>query len=263
MLQKIYMLFILPLALFIAVIHAETVSGYTRPLAVSEEIWDAASQHFLLETHPLKETLDAIFLDSRAIYCEDSMRAAGFINPKPQKHTHMVVTRHPDLPGLVIKTYFDCQRYFEKLREDEQWLQRIEGARLIQELIDAKGWGGQFKVPKKWIYPLPPFPKPSKKFQGKYFILVEEDMDLCDSATNKALWKSSVITFELLDQVYFIVTELGLYDSPSTDNLPFSNDGRLAFIDTQYFHIWPVGYNKLYPALSKEMLSYWKVKIME
>lgn len=261
MFQNIVLSIVLALTLlcpFDIIYSGFVASGYVRPPAVSEDIWEGSSPYFFPETHPLKETLDAIFSNSRVIFSEESMRSAGFINPKPQKHTQMIVTKHPDLPGLIIKTYFDCQRYFEKMREDEHWLQRIEGARLIQELVNDHGWQDHFKIPKKWIYPLPVYPEPSKKFQGKYFILVEEDMDLCDSAANKVLWGSAFVTPELLDQVYFIVTELGLYDSPSPDNLPFSHDGKLAFIDTQYFYIWPIGYRKLNSVLSKEMLRYWK-----
>ena len=105
---------------------------------------------------------------------------------------------------------------------------------------------------------LPEDPSPPKQFIRKDFILVEEDMNLLDKESNLAMWKSDSITEELLDALYHLLEELGLNDCAKPDNAPFSSDGRIAFIDTETHHSWPVNYSKLTPHLSPEMKTHWK-----
>ena len=241
-----------------SIVYSSLVEGYSPPKSVPKEVWEKVSPFFLPENHEAKAALDAIFSSSRAILSIKSMKQAGFIGPKPRKWTHVIVCTHPNLPGYVIKTYLDSQRYFNQIPEYEHWLKRIRGVKLIEHQIAKHHWEKIFKTPKKWIYPLPENPSPPKEFDRKNFILIEEDMDLVDRQTNEDLWLSHLVTTTLLDNFYKLLEEVGLHDCAKPDNAPFSMDGRIAFIDTEDHYNWPVTYSKLTPFLSQEMKIYWK-----
>ena len=225
---------------------------------VSKEVWEQVRDYLMPNDHPIKEKLDQIFLRSRALVDKKSMKAAGFAAAKPQHHTQIIVTRHPELKGYVIKAYRDDQDYHSGKPEHYFWIKRAIGAQLIQESITAHKYEHLFKVPKKWIYVLPDNPPPSPNYLRKMFILVEEDMELMDNKRNKKIWGSKWITQELLQALYTIATELGLFDCTKPSNCPFSIDGRVAFIDTQSFHKKRVKYHNLTPYLSPSMRSFWE-----
>lgn len=228
-----------------------------RPKTVSRKVWNSVKPYLLPDDHPIKPSLDRIFSRSRAILNTRTMRKAGFVNPKVRKWTHIIVTTHPELPGYVIKTYLDAQRYHNHQPEHKRWIVRISGARAIQEMLDENGWNHLFKVPKKWIYALPETPGVAKEYLRKHFILVEEDMHLVGKRKNKDMWRSSSITIEHLDALYQILRRLGLSDCVKPDNLPFSCDGRIAFIDTDSYMKGHVPYRKLTPHLCRPMQKYW------
>lgn len=186
------------------------------------------------------------------------MKAAGFNPVKPRKFTHLVVTRHPSLPGYVIKAYLDCQRYYKNMPEHDIWIKRIQGAQAIQNLVTTHGWDHLFKIPKKWIYELPKNPAAPSEFIQKNYIIIEEDMELLTQAKNKKAWKSNYVSTEILADLHFILETLGLKDCIKTHNIPFAKDGRIAFIDTQSTNEWPVKYKILTKCLSKQNSQIWK-----
>jgi hypothetical protein len=247
------------IGLFISsILYLSFIEAYIQPKSVSQEVWKKLSPYFLPEDHEAKAALDDIFFSSRATLSIKSMKHAGFIDPKPRKWTHVIVCTHPNLPGYVIKTYLDSQRYFNKIFEYEHWLNRIQGVKLIEHEISKHCWENMFKVPKKWIYPLPENPSPPKEFDRKNFILIEEDMNIVDRGANEMTWQSDVITTDLLDNLYALLEEIGLHDCAKPDNAPFSMDGKIAFIDTEDHSNWPVTYSKLTHFLSPQMKIYWK-----
>lgn len=214
---------------------------------------------FIEKDHPIKSKLDDIFSKARVIQNVQSMEKAGFIKPFPRHATHVVFTKHPDLPGYVIKAYLDDDlRYHRGITEYEHWCKRIKGAKAIQELINKHHLGDIFKTPKKWIYTLPKKPKPKKPCLKKDYILVEEDMDIYNDQGNKKHWRSAKVTKRTLDSLDLIITALGLRDCAKIDNLPFGKDGRIAFIDTESYNVWPIPYHVLDGSLSPENKAYWK-----
>lgn len=239
-------------------IEVDTSGAYPRNPYVSEDVWDQVSPYFLPEDHPIRPILDQIFSYYRVTLSIKSMKKAGFIHPKPRKWTHLIVTKHPDLPGYIFKLHLDAQRHYKKKPEYIHWIKRIQGAHAIDKKIQKYHWEHLFKVPEKWIYPLPEEPSPPKEFIRKNFILVEEDMDIFDDKENYGKWRSDWITADKLDSIYIILEELGLHDCAKPDNIPFSKDGRISFIDTETTQEWPVLYKKLTHYLSPPMRSYWK-----
>lgn len=217
------------------------------------------NKYLLSDEHPLKLKLDQIFSRSRILADWESLQAAGFDALPPQHHTQIIVAKHPDLKGYVIKAYLDEQPYYKERPEYYHWINRIQGAQLIQKYLNQhEEYAKLFKVPQKWIYRLPDEPSPSLTHLRKNFILIAEDMELFDEKTNEALWASEYVTIEILDALYTITTDLGLRDSAKPSNSPFSADGKIAFIDTEVYQKEGVRFFKLDPYLSPQMHIYWK-----
>lgn len=224
---------------------------------VSRSVWNDVKDYLIPNDHPIKEKLDQIFSNGRVFNDQWSLRAAGFDAYPPQHKTQMIVAKHPNLQGYVIKAYLDEQDYYAGRPEHYYWIKRIKGAELIRESINRHDYDNFFKVPKKWIYLLPDHPSPSPHYLRKMFILVEEDMELFDHKTNENLWGSEWVTKELLHALYTIITELGLLDSARPENCSFSIDRKAAFIDTELYHRSRVKYENLTPYLSPPMQDYW------
>lgn len=234
-------------------------AAYYRPSHVSKKRWEEVKPYFLPENHPIKRKLDVLFSQKKRILLNKrSLKKAGFSNPVPQETTRVIVTTHPSLPGYIIKTHLDAQKARKNLPEEHFWKLRIQGISLIRKLVAEKGWSETFALPKKWIYPLPSKPAPPSAFQRIDFILVEEDMRLLERKVNENKWKSKTVDQELLGKVYTILEELGLSDCAKPDNIPFTIEGKIAFIDTQSFHDWPVRYFRLNPYLSLKSKKEWK-----
>lgn len=232
---------------------------FFQVLAVSAT--DSIPANFLLPVeHPIKPVLDHIFSSSRALLSLESLEKAGFSFSKPRKFTNLIVARHPAIHGYIFKLYLDAQRYHKDKGEHFFWILRVQGSLLVRQQIIANNLQDFLKVPQKWIYALPKNPKPHKGYMRKNYILVEEDMDLISNEENKALWKSGYVSKELLDAVFLVLREVGLSDCAKPDNIPFSKDGRVAFIDTQTFG-GSVPFNNLTSVLSEENQSYWKLII--
>src|ERR1700733_1887911 len=110
---------------------AHPVYEYTRPDHVEQVIWDVVAPHFLPSNHPVKPKLDKIFSSSRVTANEKSVGAAGFTKPKARRYSDTTVTGHPKLKGYLIKLVRDDQ----DLNDWEMLLERIKGARLVEECI--------------------------------------------------------------------------------------------------------------------------------
>lgn len=222
------------------------------------EVSEAVAPYLLPDSHPIKPFLKAIFSTRRATFSVESLEKAGFEVNGPRKFTHLIIAKHPGIPGYVFKLYTDVQRYHKDLPESELWIKRVEGAEKLRGEIVKRGVEAYFKVPHKWIYVLPEFPKPIDGYYPKQTILVEEDMNILGDKENKEFWASSHVSFWLLETLFHLLREVGLNDGAKPDNIPFSYDGRVAFVDTQSFDDPKVNYKKLLPFLSSENRSYWK-----
>ena len=222
--------------LFIALIIISSDSGIASESALSKEIRHSVQPYLLPAEHPTKIILDRIFSERRVLLNARNLKKAGFSASKPRKFTKLIIATHPQLPGYFFKLYLDNQRYYKDMPEYEQWILRVQGVTLIREEILKHDWNLLFKVPQKWIYMMPEGgPGCPPDFLEKYTILVEENMNLIKGVENARLWKSDDISYELLSALFLLVKNLGLHDCLKPDNLPFSTDGRVAFIDTQSY----------------------------
>lgn len=211
------------------------------------------------QDHPIKADLDRLFSSSRATFNLESLQEAGFSKTAPRKTTKLLVTKNPQFPGYVFKLFLDVQRFFYN-PEYSIWVDRIITVNKLREEIHSRGLDAKFKVPQKWIYVLPAKPAVEEGYFAKHYLLVAEDMDIFSDKENTALWKSDFITHELLDDLYILVRDLGLRSFTKPENLPFSRDGRIAFIDTQFMGK-SVEFEELTSFLSKENQAYWEALI--
>lgn len=234
---------------------------HVQGATVSKEAWNAVGPYLLPENHPIKPKLDRMFSEQRVILNPDSFRAAGFKRYKPGRVSRILASGHPNLQGYFIKAFPDSDTVIKF--EWRKLVHRVVGSNAVRECIRKRRFGKKFKVPHKWIYPLPEHPSPPKNsnYARKNFILVAEDMRIYEHNENNKKYKNEM-TKELLNCLYIILEDVGLYDSVYAFNVPFCKDGKLAFIDTEWHHRWPVPYKKFSRYFSKDMKKYWE-KLIE
>lgn len=222
---------------------------------VPAEVWAAVSPLFLPENHPIKPKLDRMFSSTRVTLTPDTFRRAGFKRFKPGRFSRIMASSHPNMPGYFIKAFSDLEA---KVVDWQKLMRRIAGSFAIRECIKRNGLEAHIKVPQKWIYPLPVEPSPpnTDRYFRKNFILVAEDVQAYSHSENEKKYKR--ISKERLKAFYIVANQEGLWDSCYAFNAPFCKDGKIAFIDTEYFHKWPVPFHKLNRYLSTEMQGYLK-----
>lgn len=201
---------------------------------ISAEIWQKVQPYLILEKHPIKTKLDQLFRAKRITMSSSTLASAGFVHVRPRKYSRCVVTTHPLLKGYIIKLFLDTQA---SQCDWQKFISRAQGAQSVQEAINRLGYGSMFKVPKKWIYPLPADPAPHPALHRKNFILVEEDMKIVSDKENRLRWMNDhYMTKERLTAYYTLIKEQGLTDCIHCNNVPFCKDGKMAFVDTEFHH---------------------------
>lgn len=240
---------------FIITPFSSGFASYTKPAEFDENIWNSLKPYLLPKNHPIRPALDKIFRASRVTLNVDTLKAAGFLQPFPGPNSHAIVTRHPALKGYLLKLYTDDRvdkvDWFELLK-------RIKGANQIKAAITRHKFESLFKVPKKWLYQLPESPSDNPSADRKHFVLVVEDMNILSYRRNRKQWTSAAMTPRRVRALYTLISELGLDDSVYFFNVPFSKDGKQAFIDTPRYHIWPIKFEILENFINHKMRWYWR-----
>lgn len=243
-----------PLFLFFSFIFiSASLLGYEKNPYVDPAVWDALSPHFLPERHPVKPLLDKIFAKKRVVKSVQTVKEAGFKFVRSPTSKRIQVVKHPKLKGYLLKFYIDEQPI------EGTWVdfaKRIEGAIRIEQAIRNHGYQHLFKVPKKWIYPLPSGLSHFPGMIRKNFVMVVEDMKVLKKRKNTFFWRSIALNEERMAAIYVLLQEQGLFDSVYPDNIPFCKDGKQAFVDTQHFQRWPVPFDKLILFVRPEMQIY-------
>lgn len=239
---------------------AARIEAVSHPYAyphVKEDIWEMVKPYLLPANHPAWPKLNRLFGSARVTQHPEAFRRAGFPRWRPGRWSRVSASSHPDLPGYFIKAYCDSERGI--VYDAKKWIHRIKGAESIRQCIKSYGLGKHFKVPRKWIYPMPHHPSPPRSVQyvRKNFILLCEDMNILGHKENERMYKDAM-TPQLAKGIYTIMQVCGLYDSVYPFNVPFCRDGKIAIIDTEYHHKWPVPYRRFDRVFSKEMKVYWQ-----
>lgn len=246
-------------AIFCVAALSASSEEYEKPNTASDEAWEAVQPYLLPADSYVRKILDDLFSSSRITSDRESLEEAGFVLT-PHQGLHVIVASHGFLNGFLVKVIVDKYNFHaEGLGEDwEQWIRRIEGEKLIREAIVRLGYKKYFKVPRQWIYPLPNGPEihELKNYYPKSFVLVTEDMQLAPSEKNTKFYRH--LSKSLMKAIFTITTELGLSDCCNKYNVPLCKDDKLAFIDTETFHQWPVDYHRMIEFLSPDRRKYWE-----
>ncbi|MBY0529591.1 MAG: hypothetical protein K2P51_05310 [Rhabdochlamydiaceae bacterium] len=209
--------------------------------------------HLLPLNHPLKPKLDALFSSSRVTESEESLLAAGFSIIASMPGSFVIVARHPELRGQVLKLYLDNEMRTKDGIPNSEWLiRRCIGAKIIRDIIIKK----KFKtltIPDKWLYILPRIPL-SQGPRPQPVLVIETDMELYNEAESLTAWKTQ-ITPEHLNELYAILKH-GYGTIRVAENIPFTKHGTFAFTDTEYPQR-KLKLRKVKPYLSEEMQIYW------
>lgn len=233
--------------------------SYLKNPHVPSHIWEEVSPYFLPKNHPIKAKLDQMFKKKRVTLNSATIEKAGFEKPKPRPCSFTIVSKNEKMKGYIFKFFSDEQT------DIDDWIKltnRINGAKKTKEVIQKYHYENYFRVPTKYLYPLPKDPSPPPGYERKNFILIENDLRIHKFWNNYVKWKSPQISKDFLKAFYTVITEAGLNDSIYPFNAPFSQDGKVCFIDTENYNKFHIRYDILTPNLRSEMRDYWR-KLIE
>lgn len=167
---------------------------------------------------PIFAQLADLFTDPRTFASFNRFSSAGFsLVPHAQ---HKIMTgRHKRARGYVFKKYDDTVSEKKQLKN---YMRRIEGARLLRSFIVERGLQ-RVVAPRKWLYELP------DRFPQRYLLVADRFDLLSDDSTLRKYHRISEEQTHELATVLFYFRGLNSW----TKNLPFTDDGRIAFIDTE------------------------------
>lgn len=235
-------------------VDTPTKKGRFYSPEITEEIWREVAPYLLPKNHYLKDAMDKICSKSRILSSAEALKEAGFKILVQRLNRGLIVASHRNLHGFLIKVYLDTSTRCEW----PLWTLRAEGSRHIQRIFDKHNFNRYMKVPEKWIYAIPQARRPlaDEKIFPKDFILLVRDMRILSKAETLIKFQKKS-TPASLKALYTTIVEGGLSDS-HPDNIPYSTDNRIAFIDTEYYKIWPVFPEWLTKHLSPKYQIYWE-----
>lgn len=242
----------------ITAIEEETdlFSKGVKPTNIDDAAWEKIEPFLLPLQHTAHQALDEILVSGRVFTSVEEIERAGFEIVAHRRGKSLIVAKHPKLRGHLIKAYLDTTPNSEWTG----WVRRIQGSQTIRKIVDKHGYNNFLKVPQKWIYQRKKIPKMREGLFPKNFILVVEDMKLLSKERTKELLKEA--KEPILTALFKTINEGGLSDSHPA-NIPYSLDGRMAFIDTEYFNNWPVHCEWITKHLSLNMQKFWENLIIK
>lgn len=167
--------------------------------------------------------LNEIFGDPAMFNSRDAWEQAGFKVPDRYDNNKILVARHDAMPGYLFKKHANLVDLSKQQRNYER---RIEGADRVRS-FSARRQLHRILVPHKWLYELP------KNFGTKKqtaYVLIVECLPILDLFASERAYGS--IDANLLGELCVVLHEFYGLDFSMT-NAPFTEDGRIAFIDTE------------------------------
>ena len=170
---------------------------------------------------PIIGQLPELFDDPKMFGSHRRFSDAGFrlVERAPHK---LMIGRHKRAKGYLFKKFNNDKDDDDQLRN---YMHRIEGARYMRTFIAERGFTSVV-APKKWLYELP------ASFPARYLLVVEK-MDLVPATDNVRRY-----TRLQKDQLRELATMLFYFRGLNSwiANLPYTEDGQIAFIDTERWH---------------------------
>jgi hypothetical protein len=231
--------------LFVCIQAFGIYPNFDDNIYLTDEMKKKISPHLLPLDHPIKTAVDQIFSGTRVTYSEGAIQAAGFDILFSMPSSHTIVAKHPLVPGYVFKIHLDSEKTGRYGTPSWVWLtRRCEYVGKIRKII-RKNNIRHFIVPDKWVYALPP----SKK---QPIVLIAQELDVLNEAESREAYQT-VITPEHLHELHLIL-KTGLGSTHLDKNVPYTKQGKFAFIDTERTQ---KNYRKSVKYFSERMKRYW------
>ncbi len=223
--------------------HTEVIKKLASTYRINKRNLDS---YLLPKDHFLQEHLKHIFHHSHMFHSAEHFKKAGF--KVKLGHRQLMVGVHSSIPEYLFKKFPDSRSQSKQL---QNYITRIKGAKILRKCIEKHNFK-HFVVPQKWLYKLPD--SLFKKNGESSYILIVENMDIYDEATNRALYYNMDI--EILTELCIILHEVGGCDA-FPRNQPFTRYGKIAFVDTEHVGKMKEHFIKhIVPALNKELQAY-------
>jgi hypothetical protein len=173
------------------------------------------------ETLPIVAMLKDLFVNRKMFDSFDDFRSEGFklVDHSPNK---IMSGSHKAAPGYLFKKYNNDRPSKKQL---SNYMHRIEGARLLRTFIAEHGFR-HVMAPQKWLYELP------SSFPERYLIVVEKVDLVSRSETERKYDRIDKGQLRELATILFYFRGL----NSTAANLPFTEDDKIAFIDTERWH---------------------------
>lgn len=172
-------------------------------------------------TQPFVPVLEDLLTDPEMFSSLDTFRAAGF-HLVDHAETKIMTGSHRRLRGYLIKKYSNARSGEKQVRN---YMHRIEGARLLRSFIAEHGFQ-HVVAPQKFLYELAP------AFPERYLVIAEE-LDLVSRDDTERAYEN--LDEEQAGELAVILYYFRGLNSTAA-NLPFTEDGKIAFIDTERWH---------------------------
>lgn len=221
--------------------------------SIPSEIWKKVCPYFLPRNHKMRAVMDKIFSHGSVLSSIKKFQKAGFEIVIYREGRQMILARHPDLKGYLVKVYLDIHT-----RTDwTAWILRARGSAFVRDTLKKLKMTHYFKAPKKWIYPVHRSASynPQAPYT-KHFVLLVQDMQLQPRQKLEHKFKNEMTKPYLL--ALFTALKKTGYNDSHIENIPLSIDGRLAFIDLEHFNQHPVQFHLLSKHIAPDMLEYWE-----
>ena len=170
---------------------------------------------------PIFSLLGDLFTDPKMFSSFDRFKSAGFdlIDHSEDK---IMSGSHKRAKGYLFKKYNNDKPGKKQLRN---YMHRLEGARLIRTFIAEHGFS-RVVAPGKWLYELP------ASFPERYLVVAEK-LDLVSRKDTYERYES--IGKEQMHELATILYYFRGLNSTAA-NLPYAENGKIAFIDTERWH---------------------------
>jgi len=166
---------------------------------------------------------ETLFQDRHMFDSNRHWRKAGFSVDGEGVESNIMVASHPSAPGYLFKKY---SKKVSLKDQNRNFRARIEGANKLRRFIATQGLS-RIVVPQKSLLTLP------SRFKRKgrdAYVLVVEKLDLLSGDESRKRYGK--LDSEGLRQLCAAICRFRGLDS-GVRNVPFTKDGRIAFIDTE------------------------------
>jgi hypothetical protein len=173
------------------------------------------------------DLIKKLFVDPDMFDSADAWSEAGFKIVRSSENK-ICVASHKLAEGYLFKKYVNSGKRDSLKDQLDNYETRIEGARKLRDLIDEQHLR-HVVVPRKWLRELP------SNFGSRKqpaHILVVERLDLLDADASEREYGR--IDADALRELCIVLHAFRGLDS-TAKNVPFTTDGKIAFIDTEHW----------------------------